>query len=296
MLICLILAGLAIGAAQDTPSRAKETYARAIELDAKGNHSAALALLWEAAGLSPRDPEIQNTLGEALDRIGALDAAIAAYRVAVHENPQFRKASNNLILALVKAGKGEEAVQRARDLAAQAPSDPDRYFTLGLAQSEQNIDDAMKSFRRALEIDPRHALARYNLALALNRTDRTTEAIEEMKKTLAIDPRAESRYMLGVMYSHQGEFDAAIRELKAAIANNETENIEEEIGDLLFVVTNLARKLDIEPETALKRCNRKFRKRFRFIENELRSSGKKLDESGLDEMDALWNAAKLELN
>ena len=87
-----------------------------------------------------------------------------------------------------------------------------------------------------------------------------------------------------------------VDELKAAIANNEIGNIEEEIGDLLFVVTNLARKLDIEPETALKRGNRKFRKRFRFIENELRSSGKKLDESCLDEMDALWNAAKLELN
>ena len=83
--------------------------------------------------------------------------------------------------------------------------------------------------------------------------------------------------------------DHRLRNLRGA-------NIEEEIGDLLFVVTNLARKLDIEPETALKRCNRKFRKRFRFIENELRSSGKKLDESGLDEMDALWNAAKLELN
>jgi tetratricopeptide (TPR) repeat protein len=76
----------------------------------------------------------------------------------------------------------------------------------------------MKSFRRALEIDPRHALARYNLALALNRTDRTTEAIDEMKKALAIDPRAETHYKLGVMYSHQGEFDAALRELKAAIA------------------------------------------------------------------------------
>ena len=214
----LILARVTTGAAQDTPSRAKETYARAIELEAKGNHPAALVLLWEAAGLSPRDPEIQNALGEALDRIGALDAAIAAYRAALQENPQFRKASNNLILALVKAGKGDQAVQRARDLVAQAPNDPDRYFTLGLAQSEQNVEEAMKSFRRALEIDPRHTLARYNLALALNRTDRTAEAIAEMKKTLAIDSRAETHYMLGVMYSHLGEFEAAIRELKAATA------------------------------------------------------------------------------
>ena len=209
---------LSLAVAQDASAGAKQIYTRAIELEAKGNHPAALALLWEAGGLAPRDPEIQNTLGEALERIGALDAAIAAYRAALQGNPQFRKASNNLILALVKAGKGEEAVQRAQALVSQAPNDPDRYFTLGLAQSEQNIAGAIKSFRRALDIDPRHGLARYNLALALNRTDRTTEAIDELKKTLTIDARAETHYMLGVMYSHQGEFDGAARELKAAIA------------------------------------------------------------------------------
>ena len=213
-----LLAPIAICEAQDSASRAKQSYTRAMELEAKGNHPAALALLWEAGGLAPGDPDIQNALGEALERIGALDAAIAAYRAALQGNPQFRKASNNLILALVKAGKGEEAVRRAKELVSQAPNDPDRYFTLGLAQSEQNIADAMKSFRRALEIDPRHALARYNLALALNRSDRTPEAIDELKKTLAIDARAETHYMLGVMYSHQGEFDLAERELKAAIA------------------------------------------------------------------------------
>jgi MazG family protein len=87
-----------------------------------------------------------------------------------------------------------------------------------------------------------------------------------------------------------------VAELKAAISTNEKESIAEEIGDLLFVLVNIARKLDIEPETALKRCNRKFRKRFRFIENELRSAGKNPAESGLDEMDTLWNAAKLESN
>ena len=215
--IALLIAQVSVYSAQDTSVRAKQTYARAIELESKGNQPAALALLWEAAGLAPADPEIQNALGEALERIGALDASIAAYRAALQPDAQFPRASNNLILALVKAGKGEEAVQRARDRVAQAPNDPDRYFTLGLAQSEQNIEEAMKSFRRALEIDPRHALARYNLALALDRSDRAAEAIEEMKKTLALDPRAETHYRLGVMYSRQGEFDAAIRELKAAI-------------------------------------------------------------------------------
>ena len=79
-------------------------------------------------------------------------------------------------------------------------------------------------------------------------------------------------------------------ELKEAIADDS--NVEEEIGDLLFVVVNLARKLDVDAETALKKTNRKFRERFKFIETELKSNGKTLEESNLAEMDALWNAAK----
>lgn len=81
-------------------------------------------------------------------------------------------------------------------------------------------------------------------------------------------------------------------ELKSAIDRSETENIEEEIGDLLFAVVNLARHLDVEPETALNRTNRKFRQRFKFIEQELKSKGRSLDEASLREMDDLWNSAK----
>ncbi|HVF30846.1 MAG TPA: nucleoside triphosphate pyrophosphohydrolase [Pyrinomonadaceae bacterium] len=81
-------------------------------------------------------------------------------------------------------------------------------------------------------------------------------------------------------------------ELKAAIEDNDTANIDEEIGDLLFVVVNLARKLDIEPETALKKTNRKFRRRFKFIEQELAVAGKDINKTSLEEMDGLWNNSK----
>lgn len=81
-------------------------------------------------------------------------------------------------------------------------------------------------------------------------------------------------------------------ELKRAVSENDTRNTEEEIGDLLFAVVNLARKLNVEPETALKKTNRKFRQRFKFIEENLKSNGKSLEESNLQEMDALWNEAK----
>lgn len=83
-----------------------------------------------------------------------------------------------------------------------------------------------------------------------------------------------------------------IDELNVAISNDEQEKIEEEIGDLLFVVVNLARKLDVEPETALKKTNRKFRERFGYIERELKTRGRSLEQSNLEEMDALWNEAK----
>ncbi len=79
-------------------------------------------------------------------------------------------------------------------------------------------------------------------------------------------------------------------ELKSAIETGE--NIDEEIGDLLFVVVNLARKLDVDAETALKKTNRKFRQRFKFIEQTLKENGKILEDSNLQEMDALWNKAK----
>lgn len=81
-------------------------------------------------------------------------------------------------------------------------------------------------------------------------------------------------------------------ELRNAIASEHTDNIEEEIGDLLFVVMNLARHLDVEPETALKRTNRKFRKRFGFIEEELKRQGISPADATLDQMDVLWDRSK----
>lgn len=88
------------------------------------------------------------------------------------------------------------------------------------------------------------------------------------------------------------KLDEEVSELREAIRTKDDENAAEEIGDLLFVVANLARRLGVEPETALKQTNRKFRRRFGFVEKEIKASGKDLDDATLEEMDALWNAAK----
>src|SRR5712691_2630241 len=98
--ICVLAAPTV--ALPQTPTRGTDASARAIELQAQGNHAAALAFLWEAAASAPHDAEIQNRLGEALERMGALDAAVDAYRRALARDPASRKAANNLILVLAK--------------------------------------------------------------------------------------------------------------------------------------------------------------------------------------------------
>jgi nucleoside triphosphate diphosphatase len=81
-------------------------------------------------------------------------------------------------------------------------------------------------------------------------------------------------------------------EVLEAMSENDPEAISEEIGDLLFVVSNLARHLKVDPETALRAANGKFERRFRFIEQALREAGRNMEDCALDELDALWGEAK----
>ena len=88
------------------------------------------------------------------------------------------------------------------------------------------------------------------------------------------------------------KFVEEVAELRAEIAAGDVEKAREEIGDLLFVMANLARKLGVEPEDALRGTNAKFVRRFGFIEAELAKTGRTPELSNLAEMDALWDAAK----
>jgi MazG family protein len=70
------------------------------------------------------------------------------------------------------------------------------------------------------------------------------------------------------------------------------ERMEDEVGDLFFVLVNIARYLSVDPESALRRTNRKFRRRFGWLEEQLRQQGRTLDEATLEQMEALWQQAK----
>jgi MazG family protein len=85
-----------------------------------------------------------------------------------------------------------------------------------------------------------------------------------------------------------------VKEVIAHAGDDKRDRLEDEIGDLLFVIVNIARHVKIDSESALKRSNRKFKSRFRFVERELARQGKKLEETSLSEMEALWQRAKLE--
>ena len=83
-----------------------------------------------------------------------------------------------------------------------------------------------------------------------------------------------------------------LRETKEAIASKDIARIEDEIGDMLFAVVNLARKCKIDAESALQRATDKFVARFNRLEDELRRRGKRLGEIELAEMDAIWDRIK----
>ena len=83
-----------------------------------------------------------------------------------------------------------------------------------------------------------------------------------------------------------------IEELKIEVERGDKNRIESEFGDVLFSLTNYARFININPEDALERTNKRFIKRFQIMENEIKAKGLDLSEMSLSEMDVYWNQAK----
>jgi MazG family protein len=95
------------------------------------------------------------------------------------------------------------------------------------------------------------------------------------------------------LQEHLANFPAgALRENGEQISSEMHALLEEEVGDLFFVLVNLARHLDVDAESALRKTNRKFRRRFGFVEEQLKKQGSKLEDASLEQMEALWQQAK----
>lgn len=87
--------------------------------------------------------------------------------------------------------------------------------------------------------------------------------------------------------------EEAAEVVEAAESGTDQNHIEEEVGDLLFVMVNLARHLKVDPEKALRGANAKFTRRFSYIETEVKAQNRQMEDASLDEMEALWQRAKL---
>lgn len=88
------------------------------------------------------------------------------------------------------------------------------------------------------------------------------------------------------------KLDEEVGELRAELPEAIPERLEDEVGDLLFVLANLARKLHLDPETCLRRANQKFTRRFNAMEQLFEAEGRGLAETSLDEMEAAWQRVK----
>jgi len=89
-----------------------------------------------------------------------------------------------------------------------------------------------------------------------------------------------------------GKLHEEIEELERALLSRDAVGVEDELGDLLFTLVNVARHVGVNPELALRKTNRKFRERFAYVERELGARGRPPGEASLEEMEQLWQQAK----
>ncbi|WP_386083310.1 nucleoside triphosphate pyrophosphohydrolase [Vreelandella sp. F11] len=155
----------------------------------------------------------------------------------------------------------------------------------------------------AEEVQTQQVNSRWEALKAEERAERAVEApsvLDDVPRTLPALSRAAklSKRAARVGFDWpdaRGVIDKIreeLAEVEEALAAGDQQHAQEEVGDLLFAVTNLARTLNADPEQCLRATNAKFERRFRYVERELNAAQRPLLEASLDEMEAHWQAAK----
>ncbi len=156
-----------------------------------------------------------------------------------------------------------------------------------------SADDQIRSWEKLKQTERKKRADRDGRAEGI--LDDVAQSLPAMMRAVKLQKRAAR---VGFDWNEPHSVIAKIREeleeLEQTIINDESNARQrEELGDLLFSCANLARFVQIDPEDALLAANRKFERRFRSIEHALKDQGRALEEASLEEMEALWNAAKL---
>lgn len=144
------------------------------------------------------------------------------------------------------------------------------------------VSSAMPSLLEAYKLSSRAAQAGFDWpdieGLFDKLHEETDELREHVKEFPAPGPRPQGRGVAGSGRT------VVPQELQA--------RLEEEVGDLFFVLVNVARYLSLDPESALRKTNRKFKRRFQWMESQLQESGRSADEAPMEELESLWQQAK----
>jgi nucleoside triphosphate diphosphatase len=143
------------------------------------------------------------------------------------------------------------------------------------------ISSSMPSLIEAYKISSRAANVGFDWPNIGGLFEKLTEETAELKQEIEQLPYPPSPHAGGVAGA-KGQ----------SLAEELRHRLEDEVGDMFFVLVNIARYLSLDPESALRKTNRKFRRRFEFVEKELASAGKPLTAATLEEMEAAWQRAK----
>ena len=143
------------------------------------------------------------------------------------------------------------------------------------------VSSAMPSLLEAHKLSSRAAHVGFDWPNIDGLFDKLDEEITELKSELEQVPAAARTKKVGVAGSGKAQIPEELRH-----------RVEDEVGDLFFVLVNIARYLTIDPESALRKTNRKFKRRFQWMEARLRTSGRNPSQAEMAELESLWQEAK----
>ncbi len=194
-----------------------------------------------------------------------------------HVFGEVKAETSSEVLRNWEALKAEEKKKRlaARGEKSAKEEDNERSVLAG-------ISGAIPSLLEAYKLSSRAARVGFDWPNVEGLFDKLSEETSELKQNLkefpAPGPQPHSQGIAGSGRPQISE------ELRA--------RLEDEVGDLFFVLVNIARYLSLDPESALRKTNRKFKKRFQFIEEKLRASSRGPQQASMEELESLWQQAK----